>query len=69
MSSGFTTLYIDLLIFSTAQPHTYSPFSRMNSASANSGRHFLKASMSSLSLWTRLMSTCISVVSYCCLSP
>ena len=53
----------NVLIFSTAQPQMYSPFSRTNCASANSGRQALKPSRSSRSPRTREMSTWISVVS------
>jgi hypothetical protein len=43
ISSGFTTLNIDFDIFSTAQPHTYLPSSKINSALLYSGFHCFKA--------------------------
>ncbi len=60
---------MDFDIFSIAQPQTYSPFSRMNSAVANSGRQALKASRSRRSLRTMFTSTWISVVSYWSFKP
>ena len=64
MISGFTTLNIDLLIFSTAHPQIYLSFSRMNSALAYSGRQARNASMSSTSFVTMFTSTCNGVTSY-----
>ena len=64
ISSGFTTLNIDFDIFSTAHPQIYFPSSKINSAVSNSGLHFLKASISRISLLTMFTSTCIGVVSY-----
>src|SRR5690606_9942520 len=49
-SSGLTTLNLDLDIFSTSVPQMYLPFSRINSASAKSGRKFLNFSRSRISL-------------------
>src|SRR5690606_643213 len=65
ISSGFTTLYLDLDIFSTSRETTKaspwpppkegeselktSPLSNMKTASLNSGRQFLKPSISSSS--------------------
>src|SRR5258706_1458473 len=47
MSSGLTTLYLDLDIFSMAEPQRYRPSSSViNSAFENCGCHFLKRSLS-----------------------
>ena len=62
--SGFTTLNMDLDIFSTAHPQIYLPSSNTNSASLYSGRQFLKASISNRSLDTIFTSTWIGVTSY-----
>ena len=63
MVSGFTTLNIDLLIFSIAHPQIYLSFSRMNSAFAYSGRQARKASISRISFDTILTSTWSGVTS------
>ena len=58
-SSGLTTLYLDLDIFSTSQPHTYLPPSRINSASSGTSfLDFLNASKSKMSFSTMFTSTC-----------
>ena len=63
-SSGLTVLYLDLDIFSTSALQIYLPSSRINSASANSGFHFLKASIFNSSPSTMLTSTCSSLTIY-----
>ena len=69
ITSGLTTLNMDLLIFSTAHPQMYLPFSRMNSALLYSGRQFLNASTSRTSALTMFTSTWMGVVSYWSLRP
>ena len=64
ISSGLTTLYFDLDIFSVSTPQRYLPSSRMNCALAYSGRHCLKPSVSSSVPSTRLTSTCRALTSY-----
>ncbi len=62
ISSGFTTLYFDLDIFSTSRPTINLPSSNTNSASLYSGRQFLKAAISnSLEAFTKETSACIGV--------
>ena len=67
--SGLTTLNMDLDIFSMAQPQTYLPSSRINSASLYSGRQALKASRSSTSFCTMFTSTWMGVTSYWSFRP
>src|SRR5690606_30581506 len=58
ISSGFTTLYQRLDIFSTSRPTMYFPFSKINVASENCGCHAFSFSTSiSSDAFTRLTST------------
>src|SRR5690606_40960037 len=56
-SSGLTTLYLDLDIFSTSAPHTYFPSSKIKLAPARSDLHCLKRSKSRDRKSTRLNSS------------